>query len=265
MLINNQENIKNEIIKENLKVHKEESKIYDDFHIEIFNRYENHRINKDINYIKNLFEKNRMINLLDIGCGTGNIGLRFASDDRFRITAVDLSREMLEEFEKKVDAYKNIVLIRQSAEEFLNKNSKKYDVITIYSTLHHFYKPYSIFSKALNIINKQGIIYLSHEPLCKKQQQKNLFSEVINFLDRVLSNFYYIYKLKKIPKIDHTIADYHSKEGIDVDKLKKMLEYNFNILSCQEHSVNRMAITNLIDNKVVKTKKNFKLIAQRKN
>jgi len=265
MLINNQENIKNKIIKENLRVHQEESKIYDDFHIEIFNRYENRRTNKDIDYIKNLFEKNKMINLLDIGCGTGNISLRFIADNRFRITAVDLSKEMLEKFKKKVDAYKNITLICQSAEEFLSKNSKKYDVITIYSTLHHFYKPYSIFSKTLNIINKQGIIYLSHEPLCKKQQQKNLFSDVINFLDRVLSNFYYIYKLKKIPKINHTISDYYSKEGIDVDKLKEMLKYNFNILSYQEYSVNRMAITNLIDNKTVRTKKSFKLIAQKRN
>lgn len=259
------ENIRKKIIKENLRVHREESKIYDDFHIEIFNWYENNQTNKDIKYIKNLLKEEKVIKLLDIGCGTGNISLRFADDCRFKIDGVDLSKEMLEEFKKKIPLGKNITLIHQGIKEFLSENIARYDVVTMCSTLHHLYKPYVLFSKILNIINKRGIIYLTHEPLYKNQQQKKFFSGIINFLDRVLSNFYYLYKLKKIPKINYTIADYYSKEGIDTNKLKKLLEHDFNILRYQEYSANRMAITNLIDNKIIKTKKTFRLIVQKRD
>jgi len=256
--------MKRKIIEENLKVHQQESKIYDAFHIEIYNWYENKQINRDIEYIKNLFKNKKEVKLLDLGCGTGNISLRFVDDDKFKITGVDLSKEMLREFRKKIHSSRTINLINLDLENFLNKNSGKYDLVTICSTLHHLYEPYQIFKEVLRFLNKGGAIYLTHEPLLKEQQKIKFFSTIINFFDRVISNFYWLYKLKEIPQIDHTIADYYSKEGIDTKKLKEFLKENFNILYYKEYSVNRMALTNLIDNKLVKTKGSFKLIAQKK-
>lgn len=251
---------KKEVIDENIRVHKEESEIYDSFHIEIYNWYESKKTEKDIEFIKKMFSRKSKIDFLDVGCGTGHISGYFINDFNYNITGIDLSKQMIDCFKHKFSRIRDVNLINSSIEDFLVKNNKKYDLVTISSVIHHLHDPYSSFEQLLDIINEDGVIYLTHEPLVANQQRQNLISKVINIIDKILSNFYWIYKFKRVPKIDYSVSDYHN--GIDLELLTKLLNKNFNIIYIEKYSVNRIGALSFLSN-LFGLSNNFKIIAQK--
>jgi len=255
--------IKEKVINENIRVHKEESTIYDSFHIEIYNWYEKQQTNKDIFFLKDQLSSYKEVNFLDVGCGTGNISLNFLDDDRYNIVGVDLSPDMIKQFAKKIPQEKvnRFNLVNAEIEEFLDKNRNKYDLITISSVLYHLHEPFCVFDKILSIIDSGGIIYLTHEPLVDEQKNNNIFSSIILLTDKVLSNFYWLYKFQRIPKFDYSVSDYH--DGLDLERIKQRLSSDFDILYCQKYNVNRIGFLSFLSN-IIGISCNFKIIAKKR-
>ncbi len=76
--------------------------------------------------------------MLDIGCGTGHMLLRYANQYQSCI-GIDHSYEMLAEAKKnnKHHGITNVTLIETDLLSFLSLNNKKYDLITMVGCLHH--------------------------------------------------------------------------------------------------------------------------------
>ena len=77
--------------------------------------------------------------VLDIGCGTGLLSLKFLAKADCLVEGVDTSREMLEIFKNKIDKLKlseNISCGFGSAENF-NFNDDSFDIIASTVALHH--------------------------------------------------------------------------------------------------------------------------------
>lgn len=128
-------------------MHEHFAKIYDEFmkDVDYIGWYKFLR-----NYIKNKG------NILDLGCGTGNIATLFRKDG-FNVYGLDLSKEMLEIAKMKDD---NIIYINKDMLEYENKNFFDY-IICNFDTVNYL-KSEEEFSKFLEIsynnLKKNGIL-----------------------------------------------------------------------------------------------------------
>jgi len=77
--------------------------------------------------------------ILDIGCGTGLLSLKFLTKTECTITAIDSSAQMLTIFQEKIETFnlaKNIHCIQQSAED-MDFKPGQFDIIAATVALHH--------------------------------------------------------------------------------------------------------------------------------
>mgnify|MGYP001432035301 CR=1 FL=1 len=128
------------------------------------------------------FFKNKQI--LDLGCGTGKFLHNY-----FELGSYCTGVDIVENFQ--IKNKKKFSLIKSNFQSFLEKNKRKYDVIFIFEFLEHLSsrEKKKLFSCLPNILNKNGIIFLS-------TLNKNIFSEFmsINIAE---------YLLKLLPKNTH--------------------------------------------------------------
>ncbi len=97
-------------------------------------------------------------NVLDIGCGTGN--LTKILKEKYRnshITAIDISPQMVEIAKKKIND--NVEFIVGDAEEYEDK--KEYDVIASNATMQWFYNLEKTLSKYKKMLSKDGAVIFS--------------------------------------------------------------------------------------------------------
>ena len=76
--------------------------------------------------------------MLDIGCGTGHMLVRYANKYK-NVIGIDHSAGMLNKAKEKCEQnhFKNVELIQTDLSAFLNSTDKKFDLITMVGCLHH--------------------------------------------------------------------------------------------------------------------------------
>lgn len=250
----------NKIKLENIKVHKKEATIYDTIHSEIFNFYEQKRVIQDIDFItKQLNKRNPYV--LDIGCGTGNLSLKFL-EKGFRVTGVDISKQMLDMLRGKNQS-DSLELIESDVDAFISNETKKYDVISFSSVLHHLPSYMETIKNTVNLLNKGAFIYIIHEPLPRSEQ--SLIWRIISTIDSLL--FYrFILKIKgiKMPKISYVYSDYHAEKGLSFDKIVEyLISEGYEILKFEKYNARKISIFSALENKLNPNKQCFKLILKR--
>ena len=232
-------NIADRIRNSNIQVHNREASIYDAAHPEIFGRFEQQRIVKDIDLIASLMATRSCVRALDIGCGTGNLALKFL-DRGYQVRAVDISPQMIEVLRSKVEltALDRIEFIVSDAADIITdtRTYGTWDVIAFSSVLHHLPDYQSVLSFSLRQLGPGGILYVCHEPLRGSTEGKRSgLSLVIKMLDGADNIYIYARKLfvylvesvrnrKLSRRIDYTWSDYHAKIGINADEVLRQLE-----------------------------------------
>ena len=110
---------------------------------------------------------NQSLTMLDIGCGTGHMLVRYANyyDN---VTGIDHSYAMLKQAKLKCSEnnLQNIQLITTDLYQYLRLNDKKFDLITMVGCLHHL-SP-NDFKNTLNLIKlhlKETGYFLIAEPI----------------------------------------------------------------------------------------------------
>jgi len=264
------EELKRKILEENIKLHKIESNIYRQIHSEIYNFYEQRRINKDIDLIMDTIQKENP-SILDVGCGTGNILLKFLKRGAV-VTGVDISKEMLNELLKCVSGNGNTTLITLDAESFIKdelKNNKKYDLISFSSILHHLPNYLDTVTNACNLVRVGGCLYVVHEPPLIAERAENLPRRVSSFADEKVYRWRLMMKgVKHLPISCYEYADYHfwqGERGINQEKICRILEENgFKIVQFKEYITRRNGIFALVDNVLkINPTNDFSLVAQK--
>ena len=105
--------------------------------------------------------------MLDIGCGTGHMLIRYANKYK-NVIGIDHSASMLNKAKEKCieHNFNNVELVQTDLSKFLNTSNKKYDLITMVGCLHHL-SP-DEFEETLvlikNNLNPQGL-FLIAEPI----------------------------------------------------------------------------------------------------
>ncbi len=258
--------IRAKIIQDNIRVHQIESKIYDKIHTEIFNWYEQKSSQKDIKKILSYLSE-KQSTVLDIGCGTGNILLKFA-EVGCDVTGVDISPEMLEIVQEKADKnHLKVKLIHINVNDLLKNSSQKYDIVSMSSILHHLPDYIETLTRVTELVKSTGIIFITHEPLLVSERKYRLASKIINQLD---SFYHYRFVMRNrvntMGKIDYSYSDYHAEKGCDLDSIINCLQTNdFVVKIAQKRSGNlKTGMLAWLDNTFKFTSDQFKIIAQKK-
>jgi len=99
--------------------------------------------------------------ILDVGCGDGEIAIEIYKKTKSKITVLDGSSAMLDEFSKKVSA-NNIdeIKIIQRRYEDTQLGEKSFDILISNSVLHHVKSPKQFWEKSFNLVRQQGHIVL---------------------------------------------------------------------------------------------------------
>lgn len=105
------------------------------------------------------FDKTKKINVLDLGCGTGNLSKRVL--DKYpnaNIVCVDISQNMINIARQKLVDYKNVEFVVGDIEEIEFKD--KYDLVVSSLVLHHLITDdikKNFYKKIFNMLNENGI------------------------------------------------------------------------------------------------------------
>lgn len=109
---------------------------------------------------KKYLEKYKKIDILDVGCGTGELDLGLA-DGKRNILAIDNNKKSIEIAKLRAKKFKKKVKFKRF--DFVKNNLPKncYDFIFASGVLHHTAEPEKNFKKLLKSLKKDGYIMIS--------------------------------------------------------------------------------------------------------
>ncbi len=96
--------------------------------------------------------------ILDIGCGTGLLALKFLKKSDCHITGIDSSQEMLDIIEKKVKRFElnEKILCQYKDLEDIEFDEGTFDIITGTFSLHHIKDKYTMIEKIFRMLKPGG-------------------------------------------------------------------------------------------------------------
>lgn len=251
------------IIGENLKLYRLESKNYISLHPEIYNWFEQRETERDLRYIGEKIERK---DALDVGCGTGNLAMKLLSMG-FSVTALDISTSMIKEAKNTltVDTASRLTIIESDIDNFLSGKKREYSLVTMSSVLHHLPDYLETLEKMIEIISAGGFLYITHEPLKDVLiKRDSIFRKILWQIDYLC----YLVKcrgsVESIDGVDWRLSDYHLYKGLQHEKVKSFLmkkgfKVDFRIYS----SAMRLGISNWVDNRLLQSEAQFKIIAEK--
>jgi ubiquinone/menaquinone biosynthesis C-methylase UbiE len=154
--------MKGNTLSHNINIHDKIYKSYNIKHSEIYNDFEQERLNSVISDTINFLRKpTSQINVLDVGAGTGNLSLKYL-DRGCKVTATDVSLKSLQQLKDLAKNKKNLYL-NQITESTLNIPDNSFDVVCTYSVLHHIPDYILTIKEMIRVTKPNGIIYIDHE------------------------------------------------------------------------------------------------------
>jgi ubiquinone/menaquinone biosynthesis C-methylase UbiE len=141
-----------DVIKANLEFHEKTADTYDKTAEMRFNRNFENRMDATF---RSLFKRSPG-KLLEVGCGTGTI--MELAQPYFDVHGVDLSPKMVAKARKR---FKNV---RVSQAEELPYKDNTFDVVVLYSFLHHVYDLGKVLFEAKRVLKPGGILYIDNDP-----------------------------------------------------------------------------------------------------
>jgi ubiquinone/menaquinone biosynthesis C-methylase UbiE len=233
-------NIADKIRSSNIEVHNREAAIYDAIHPELFGSFEQRKITRDLDLIASIMPTGSPVRVLDIGCGTGNLTLKYLKRG-YRVKAVDISPEMISILESKINPIdmSSVQLVVGDAEDLLGDTQTygTWQIISFSSVLHHLPDYDVVLANAVRQLGPGGVLYICHEPLRKPRTKSGLVSRLASkILNGIETLYIYARKLlvystqslrarKFFKRIDYRWSDYHSRLGIDAQEILRRLEY----------------------------------------
>ena len=258
--------LKEKVLEENRRVHALENRLYLSRHPEQTNFFQNFIAEKTLDQI--CCDLNPSAKVLDLGCGTGYLFLRFLRRG-FDVTGLDLSNEMIQVLQKSIsESEKNRAhLIVGDVEEFFVKNQEEFDLVVFSAVLHHLFDYEMVLKKACQRLKAGTKLLIFFEPL-KQSVAPSLRYSLHRGLSWIDEKSYRLQmKMRKIPLLEDEYyhSDYQRQfGGIDPRDVEKVLkEENCSILNIEKYCARRSGIAAWLANRILKTQNTFNILAVR--
>ena len=252
---------------ENKKLYAFEASTYDVAHPEVWNWYEQKRINR---LLEKTFEKIVLPNpkIIDIGAGTGNLSLKYLKKGA-EVISVDISNEMLLALKAKVPigCEDQITLLNRSAEDALD-SIDAFDGICFSSVLHHIYDYEAFVEKAIEKLKPGGFFLNVHDPLIQKPGSKWKY-KLHRYLALIDESVYRARMRNKDIRIDEfpddSIAEFHQTSGLfNHDRLiKKLNECGLSIEHFEKYVSRRYGFSSWLSTEIIGSENCFALIGRK--
>lgn len=204
--------------------------------------YKSKNYKKEVEYILNRIKKlyqNKKINILDLGCGTGQ-HLKILSQKGHTITGVDISNEMLKSIKKN----KKITLIKSNIINFKTNKKNKFDMVICMFHVINYLKNQNQLKKLFEVVNfnlkKHGEFIFEtydtkgvnhHLPEIRMKKIYNKKFELVRLalpiryfnLSKTVINYKFFYKNKNSHtwrnfSETHSMRDFSKKEILSLSK-----------------------------------------------
>jgi ubiquinone/menaquinone biosynthesis C-methylase UbiE len=257
---------KEKVLEENRRVHALENQLYLSRHPEQTNFFQNSILEKTVDKVCITLKPDAKI--LDLGCGTGYLSLRFLSKG-YHVTGLDLSQEMIQVFEESIpeELKSKARLVVGDAEEFLLQNQDDFDVIVLSAILHHLFDYESVLRQICARLSSGKILLVFFEPLKQEVPSPIKFAmhRALSWLDEKL--YRSKMRIKSIPVLDD---EYHHSDyqrqfgGIDPNRVDKILRNEgLKVLQVEKYCARRYGLHAWLANRVLHTQNTFNLFATR--
>ena len=258
--------LKEKVLEENRRVHALENQLYLSRHPEQTNFFQNYIVERTLDQI--CLGLDRDAKILDLGCGTGYLFLRFLRRG-FDVTGLDLSAEMIEVLKKSIaEKEKNRAhLSVGDVEEFFEESQKEFDLVVFSAVLHHLFDYQAVLKNSCAKLKSGTKILIFFEPL-----KQPVASSISYALHRGLSwidekSYRLEMSIRSIPLLED---EYHHSDyqrqfgGINPKDIEKVLrEENCSILKIEKYCARRFGINAWLANRILKTQNTFNILAVR--
>lgn len=123
-------------------------------------------------------QKREYVKLLDVGCGTGEVLNRIATDSQ-KYYGLDISQNMLEKAKNKDNASNVTYILGDS--EFLPFEDASFDMVTCVESFHHYPNPQNVMKEFKRVLRPRGCLIICDmyrkAPL---RQFYNLLMKIVN-------------------------------------------------------------------------------------
>lgn len=169
---------RNKNIDHNQIQHDKVASFYNIKHTEIYNFYEQDRLEKTIDYV---IESSgaKELKVLDFGAGTGNLSRIFA-DKGCQVTACDVSQVSLDILTQNLPSYDIKTVLYDGVK--LPFVDDSFDVVATYSVLHHIPDYLSAILEMVRVVKKGGLVYIEHEASENKWNPTSSLKEYYSFV-----------------------------------------------------------------------------------
>jgi 2-polyprenyl-3-methyl-5-hydroxy-6-metoxy-1,4-benzoquinol methylase len=254
------------VLEQNKAVHAREAPIYEIIHPQVFNWYHTRKIWKDLKTIFKEFVAKTPIDILDAGCGTGFITKKLLLFPNVRITAADLSNEMIEKLKLALSPSQKqkVRFVNNEIYQFLNMENNKYHIITCSALLHHLVDYSSVVSQFVDHLLPGGILFIAYEPL-KQPIRKGLRYYLHRFV-RIIDMHLFVRNIQnKGISLHHdhesSLADYQTTlGGIEPERITEILMNRGVILDSPKFATRASGILAFISDRIIHSQNTFSII-----
>lgn len=180
------------LISFNKKQHNLDYDEYDKFHEgDIMHSIEQNRIKEHLERIANeLDTKNNRVKALDFGCGTGNL-TKVLKSLNYEVTSADVSNKFLELVKSKYD----VDTILLNGKDISNIEDNSYNLVALYSVLHHVPNYLKVIEELLRILKPNGVLYIDHEVNETYWKHNDVYANYLNAIPKPAKSGFTITKL----------------------------------------------------------------------
>tara|TARA_Y100000590_G_C15628286_1_gene980195 strand:- start:92 stop:883 length:792 start_codon:yes stop_codon:yes gene_type:complete len=163
---------------------------------------------------------NKNINILDLGCGSGEIAeslavLNYTGD------AIDNSPKMIEICKKKLAKYKWNIFLKDAEKTKFDK--KKYDLIIASGLIEYYTNDHILLNEISRLLKKNGKLIIN---VTNKYGYSTSLNKISYYFKQ---NFLFKYIKKRIFKLNYGVVNFKARKH-NIKKFKKLLfDYNYSI------------------------------------
>lgn len=267
MDLQKENDLQEQILAENRRVHALEGGLYLERHPEQTNFFQTGILR---NSIKRFGAQlgNKEARILELGCGTGYLYLQLLAQGH-RMTGVDLSPEMIGGLKQKIpDAAKSrSSLTVMAVEEFIETDMETYDAVVMSALLHHLYDYQSLVRKVIRKLPSGGLLWVFFEPLQQEitSSFRYLLHKGIALLDETAYQFEM--KTRRIPLFEeaYDLSDYQRRfGGIDPNRMMEVLQTEgVQIIDLEKYCSRRYGLPAFLATRLLGTQNTFNLLAKK--